>query len=316
MSAAPVVRPWLRPGFALVAAQDHWYVCDPLGRSRALRGEARPAGLGDPRSIDPVVHRDFLAGLAAAGIAAVPGRGRGVDRRAVRGGRAPRRAAARNRRSARGHGSRPGPGWPVGALIGGPPEFTRPLSTLLGRRGVRVRHVAALPAGAPPGSLVVWAGPEPFGPAAAVLDAAAGRGELCWVRLTVDGRRVDLEPVARGAGDVTHAMVRQRRLAAERRPAVAQARWSGAAVRGPVPITPAVGRLLAGLVVADLGRTSGSRVGPGWRPMSGRSRRIVRPAPIHVEPRFRLRRIDLLTGAGSDHWILPVPPADLRGEPA
>lgn len=308
-------RAWLRPGFGLVVVGTTWYACDPLGRVRAIRAAAIPAGLGGPHEVDPLAHAGFVAGLAAAGIAVPGGRGRGPGRRRARSTRTERRPIA----APAGRPVRRDDQPPTECLLGGPALLVRPLRTLLRRSGVPTRVVAELPPVPPAaGSAVVWCGPAPFGPSWPALDAAAQEGHLTWVRLALDGRWADLEPVARAAGDVTHGMTLQRRLAADRQPDLLRARWSATAVRGPAPLTPAVGRRLAWLVAADLGLpvavppSGGSAVLSHRVRVAGRSRCQV----TGFEPRGRVRRVDLRTGHWTDHPIAPVPPAQWRGAPA
>lgn len=311
-------RAWLRPGFSLVVVDTAWYACDPLGRARRIKGASIPAGLAGPHEIDPLAHAEFVAGLATAGVAVPGGRGRGLGRRPAAAARPERRPAA----VAGDRRVRPAGPQPAACLLGGPGLLVDPLLDLLRRAGISTRLITELPP-APPaaGSAVIWGGPVPFGPAWPALDDAARRGDLTWVRLALDGRWADLEPVARAAGDVTHGMTLQRRLAADRHPAVLRARWSATAVRGPAPLTPAMGRRLAGLVAADLGLTAtrpsdDSRLLPAGRPRRLRVAARNRAANPAVEPTRRIRRVDLLTGRWADHPILPVPPAHWRGAPA
>lgn len=313
-AAGDAERTWLRPGFSLVAVGTVWYACDPIGRAQAVRAAAIPAGLAGPHEVDPQVHTGFVAGLAAAGVAVHRDGGRGLGRRGPS-------ARPTTITPPAGRPVRQAGPLPTQCLLGGPALLVGPLLDLLGRAAVPVRRVAELPS-VPPiaGSAVVWCGPAPFGPSWPALDAAAREGHLTWVRIALDGRWADLEPVARSAGDVTHGMTLQRRLAADRQPAVLRARWSATAVHGPAPLTPAVGRRLAWLVAADLGLpvpvppTAGSTA-PAARSRSGVPGRGRVGVP-DVAPNRRVRRVDLFTGRWTDHPIVPVPPAQWRGAPA
>lgn len=141
--------------------------------------------------------------------------------------------------------------------------------------------VCALHAGPAPGR---WAG----------LDGLAAAG-VAWQRVSVEGRHALLEPVAAAPGDVGHADVRARRLAAAGSGAASlRAYWSAAPHASPAPADMA---LLGALAARDL------RTWAGDAPPAPTGALV----PEALPPRRRLRVVDLETGAIADHPVLPVP---------
>lgn len=105
-----------------------------------------------------------------------------------------------------------------------------------------------------------------------------------WQCCSVEGAIAVLEPIAAAPGDVGHADVRGRRLAASQSPDHLAAYWAGE----PVHTSPALGvveaHLVAALLAADLIRCARGQ---------GRTRLV--------------RLVDLRTQTVSDHPVLPLP---------
>ncbi|MFC5996327.1 hypothetical protein ACFQE5_19160 [Pseudonocardia hispaniensis] len=118
---------------------------------------------------------------------------------------------------------------------------------------------------------------------------------IAWLRAGVEGRHLIIEPIAEDPGDVSHADVRARRLAAagSAHPHLA-AYWAAAA---PEPLDEAEWTLVAALLAAEL---------RAWA--LGASPAVTGVLVPSVWPaRRRLRVVDLDTAAIADHPVLPVP---------
>lgn len=155
------------------------------------------------------------------------------------------------------------------------------------------RHVALLGDGDLPDAVCAVAeGPAPA--AWTELDVLAERG-IGWFRLSVEGRHGVLEPPAVGAGDVGHADVRARRLAAAGSGhAHLSAYWAAA---GSARLSAGDRALLAALLAADV---------RAWahEPAGAADGDLV---PGALPARRRLRIVALDTAAVADHPVLPVP---------
>lgn len=183
--------------------------------------------------------------------------------------------------------------WPVAVV--GPGLIAAALVEVLTRAGWPAEPVtpaeldARLAAGARLPAVVSWCcdGLPPAGwqeAGEAVL--AAG---VAWQRCSVEGAWAVLEPVALHPGDVGHADVRGRRLAASQSPEHLAAYWADE----PLHAEPALGvveaYLVAALLAAELAGCSHG---------GGRTR--------------VLRLVDLLAQTVSDHPVLPLPAVHVR----
>lgn len=191
------------------------------------------------------------------------------------------------------------PAWPADrrtVVVLGP----QVLADALSRAGAApVRHDSTDPAHLlalrPAAVCALHDGPAP--PSWAALDVLAAHG-IAWLRVAVEGRHALIEPVAAAPGDVGHADVRARRLAAagsgHRHLA---AYWAS---HGPRPggLDPADLALVAALAAADLRAWAVGAPEPAPGPLVGRG----------LPRRRRLRVVDLDTAAITDHPVLPVPP--------
>jgi hypothetical protein len=190
--------------------------------------------------------------------------------------------------------------WPVDrrrvAVLASDPDLAAGLAAAFGAAGA---HPEILPADAPglpslrPAALcAVHHGPAPAW--WADVDGLADAG-VAWQRVSVEGRHLLLEPVSDGPGGAGHTDVRARRLAAAGSGHHHLAAYWDAAE--PVPLDATDRALLVSLVVADL---------RAW----ALDRRDPVPGGLVPEPlpaRYRLRVVDLDSGAVADHPVLPVP---------
>jgi hypothetical protein len=126
------------------------------------------------------------------------------------------------------------------------------------------------------------------------LDVLPAEG-VAWQRASVEGRHLLLEPVADGPDGVAHADVRARRLAAAGSGHTHLGAYWAAAEPGPLDAGDRA--LIVALVVADLRAWATDRRDP----VPGA---LVTAA---VPARYRLRVVDLDSGAVADHPVLPVP---------
>lgn len=273
----------LAPGHALFPTRDRWVVRTPDGTMAAVRADRSSDLAGLLGGLPGPATARLRAELREAGILADPDVPDAPDATAT--------VTAATR---------------IAVLLVGPEPWTTPLREELTRHGVD--DVATTPTGSAPALLdalladptrsdrigaVSWCATTPAqlpGAVADRLDRLCTDGRLRWQRTVLEGATAVVEPLGAGAWPVTHAMTRDRRLAAADHPEALAGFWSDQARHGEALLSADSAAALAALLADDLAPTLlGTVPGPATR---------------------RLRRVDLRTGRWTDHPILPVPRHD------